>query len=65
MAVIALQGQCDFVSLMAPLEVSLEKIFEERKNILSQKFKKNIAFSRLFGDCSVTPFKDLDKIYRD
>ena len=56
MAGIALKGHCDLVSIMVPPEVSLkEKCLRKRKNILSKKFRRNTAFSRLLRDCANWP----------
>ena len=62
MAGIALKGQCDFVSIMVPPEVSLkEKNVRQKKNVISKGNKRNAAFSRLLIDCFVTAFRILIK----
>ena len=36
-------------------------MFEKKKKYLSEKVKRNAAFSRLLRDCSITPFRILIK----
>ena len=51
MAGIALKGQCDFVSIMVPPDVSLkEKNVRRKEKKFISKGKRNAAFSRLLFD---------------
>ena len=61
MAGIALNCQCDFVSIMVSPEVSLKEKNVRQKNVISKGNKRNAAFSRLLIDCFVTAFRILIK----
>ena len=63
MAWIALKGQCDFVSIMVPPEVSLKEknVRQKKNNVISKGNKRNAAFSRLLIDWFVTAFRILIK----
>ena len=54
MAGIALKGQCDFVSIMVPPEVSLKEKNVPKKSVISKGNKRNAVFSRLLIDYFVT-----------